>query len=241
MPVKKTRDEIIEKIEIHDSNDFYNSKAVNYSGYTIDSNEKITEVIAEYLLRHPEKLEEIEKVYRTNYFIKREVGMALTGSTEEEQNLAIYLSNERHCIDDFGKVIAYQVPRDEENKLGKIDLLSVSETNNKVYIIELKRQNGSDDTLLRCILEIFTYWKQVNATQLQKDYLGHSSGDVVPAVLICENSKQHKEYKKIDEKLEKLIEKLGVEIFILPDKVCKDFQVEFQKAKKNRNQEVTNN
>lgn len=71
----------------------------------------------------------------------------------------------------IGKVLDFQIPLKDtsDDSVGKIDLLSYNQAENTAYILELKKP-GSEETLLRCVLESYTYWQTVDREKLLRDF-----------------------------------------------------------------------
>lgn len=74
-------------------------------------------------------------------------------------------------IEGVGKILDYQVSIKKSSKIkekvGKIDLLS--RDGDKLWILELKKTD-SEETLLRCALEGYTYSKRINIEKLKGEY-----------------------------------------------------------------------
>lgn len=76
----------------------------------------------------------------------------------------------------LGKVLDYQIPLKDkqDDKACKMDLMSFKEDENTLYILELKvpkKNTGEEtETLLRSVLEIYTYSKQVDQEKLLNDF-----------------------------------------------------------------------
>jgi hypothetical protein len=89
-----------------------------------------------------------------------------------EQNLAklLYLND---FIPRLGNIIDYQVPLREKksDKIGAIDLVSYSENQRRFSLIELKYNPvGSSESLLRCVLEAYTYYKFWDKNRFIEDF-----------------------------------------------------------------------
>ena len=69
--------------------------------------------------------------------------------------------------------------------MGKIDLVSYNEADNTLYLLELKVPK-SKETLLRCVLELYTYRETVHTDKLAKDF-GYPKAKVVASVLLFED------------------------------------------------------
>ena len=58
--------------------------------------------------------------------------------------------------------------KDRSTNYGKVDLVSVSEAKKEIYLMELKTYS-SEETLLRCVCECYTYWKQIDHNKLANE------------------------------------------------------------------------
>jgi len=123
----------------------------------------------------------------------------------------------------LGKIIDYQTPirktKSKENEgVGDIDLLSYNDKNETLYLIEVKRLK-SEETMLRAILEICTYFYQIDKDKLKKDFDYSNSTNIKKAVLVFKNSPLYIKYKEAvsngNHSIIKLAELLDVEIFNL--------------------------
>lgn len=149
----------------------YSSKIVNYAGYFSGSKERYTEYIAKYLIDHPDYFRNIKNARRDKYKTDTHV------SSEELSNKITEFINDRknreeewiakkifskQIINGIGEIIDYQTPLKvpgagkRNSGLGKIDLLSYNEGN--ITILELKKPK-TPETLLRCVLEAYTYYR----------------------------------------------------------------------------------
>jgi hypothetical protein len=122
-------------------------------------------------------------------------------------------------LKNIGKIIDFQTPLKDtsDDKVGKIDLLSYNEEENAVYILELKKP-GSTETLLRCVLETYTYWRIVNMEKLLHDF-DKSGCELRKAVLLFKDSLA---YKQLNDKgccpeTRRLMELLNVSSFVLSE------------------------
>lgn len=148
----RQRKDVFNALNTIESNKLYNHKMVNYKGLTTDTQEFYTEIIAEYLLSNLQYLDTIsvrprESGYRVASHSK---GMNIPTSNRSEEVLAIKLYKENPCILDY----QFPLKNKRADESGKIDLLF--EYENNIVIGELKK-DGSNETLLRAILEVETY------------------------------------------------------------------------------------
>lgn len=93
----------------------------------------------------------------------------LQSSNRKEEILAKLLFYQRD-VKDLGYIFDYQTPLKASlsDSYGKIDLLGYNSKDKCYSIIELKyRPSGSDETLLRCVLEAYTYYKLFDLNQIE--------------------------------------------------------------------------
>lgn len=221
----------------------YNLDCINWGGSTKgDESKPYSEILVKEI--DVDKLDKIEQIDRKSpyYCNHQDVKKGYDGQFDKlsEKDLAKCLYNKK--IKELGYIFDYQVPLKDiqEDKAGEIDLVSITD-NSDIYLIELKRiadpsKSTKQDTLLRCGLEIYTYFKQINKDKFGEEvtslYLEHfksenqeiskllkkfdgKSREFKKAVLIFEGSKAanmalSNEYTET----KNLLRKLGVEIFI---------------------------
>lgn len=219
----------------------YNADCINWSGKTSDTNNNrpYVEVISEVLLQKKEMLFNINSSQRESFYVDTHDGKikAFTNRSEEMLAKSLYCQE----IDGLGTVFDYQVPlkSTQKDKSGKIDLVSISNDSNNIYLIELKVAD-SKETLLRCGLEIHTYYKQLeqdNFKNFKKDikgkYLDHFNnnqnlldklkkfnGEFKKAILVFAgstpaNMTNRKDYPNTMA----LIDELDIKIFIYPKEI----------------------
>lgn len=159
---------------------FYKSAIVNYKGYVKGSKDLYSEVIAETLVTDgfikdwltliPERPEH----FKINHSNENEKLDALKITNRKEEILAKLLFYQGN-IDGLGYIFDYQTPlkATRNDSYGKIDLLGYNTDDECYSVIELKyRPSGSEETLLRCILEAYTYYKLLDINQI-KSAVGH--------------------------------------------------------------------
>ncbi len=184
-----------------------------------------TEIIAERLNERIEDLKKIIVVERENYKVITHDG-ELTDSNQEEKNLAKKLFNQsnpkdrkkRTVFDFIGAIVDYETPLKSSNSdkgVGKIDLLSVADDEPKpsIFILELKKKNSSE-SMLRCVLEAYTYSKQVNKPKLGESFGVLKDFDLKAAPLLYKGGKQWEEMQEINAgkkpQLKMLMEQLNI-------------------------------
>lgn len=234
-----SKSEIISEIDekYKDICNFYKSKIINYNGKSSDSKEEYSQIIAEELLNLDIKnvMSTIDEVIREKgYRIKSHNGKVITNisaqnSNRKEERFAIDLFNyskKGTSFNRLGKIIDYQIPLKNSNKdkgVGKIDLISTIDDD--IFLIELKI-NGNKETLLRCILEIATYYQILSKSKFIESYKGEiiniSEKNIKKAILIVNGSSQHDTLKSINNgeknSLKKLMEVLEIHVFVIDEK-----------------------
>ena len=159
---------------------FYKSAVVNYKGKVTGSKDLYSEVIAETLINDnfikdwlnliPERPEH----FKINHPNTDENVDALKITNRKEEILAKLLFYQGN-VDRLGYIFDYQTPlkATRNDSYGKIDLLGYNKDDKCYSVIELKyRPSGSEETLLRCILEAYTYYKLLDINQI-KSAVGH--------------------------------------------------------------------
>ncbi|WP_336165834.1 hypothetical protein [Fusobacterium polymorphum] len=228
MGKKYSKEEIIKKLEASKSEmgQFYSEDFLNYISETSDKERDYTEIIAGWLLDNIELFNEIKLITREkSYKVKTHDGIIKNEeSKREEEKIAMKLfdssKNRGKVFDIIGKIIDYQTPLKNVrgDKAGKIDLLAYNENENPktLRILELKRPD-SKETMLRCVLEAYTYLKVVDKDKLLKDF-GLPENTVIKACpFVFYDGKQHKEMQQNRENLGQLIKELGIEVIYLKE------------------------
>ena len=178
------------KVKQENSNDevkifaanFYKAPIVNYKGYVKgaiqEDKNRYSEVISSTLLSKNllKAWKELTHV-RANHFDTRHdhsesVEMEqLQGTNRKEEILAKLLFYQRD-VAGLGYIFDYQTPLKEtqNDSYGKIDLLGYNKADECYSVIELKyRPSGSEETLLRCVLEAYTYYKLLDLKQIESE------------------------------------------------------------------------
>lgn len=170
-----TQDEIIERCReaMTDIGNFYKQDFINYRGVTTDTKRLYTEVIAEFIIEHIDDFNtKIPQITRTSaYKTETHKGEFDPKSNRVEEIIAMKMFNQckSGSLAHIGTIIDYQTPLKNERSddAGKIDLLS--DDGKGLIILELKKPD-SDETMLRCVLEGYTYLKTVNKAKLLTDF-----------------------------------------------------------------------
>ena len=153
---------------------FYKSAVVNYKGKVTGSKDLYSEVIAETLINDNFIKDWLNLIpvrpehFKINHPNTDENVNALKITNRKEEILAKLLFYQ-HEVAGLGYIFDYQTPlkKIRNESYGKIDLLGYN-TDDKCYsVIELKyRPSGSEETLLRCILEAYTYYRLLDIKQI---------------------------------------------------------------------------
>jgi hypothetical protein len=228
MPVQHTAVETVAEIEkaIKDMATFYRQDHfLNWSGNASDTREPYSEIIAKYLLDHLDLWGKIKPITRgSSYKTSAHVGIKAgdVKTEQEEKWLAKSMYGKR--FDVLGEIIDYETPLNNHDSdgAGEIDLLA-KPNSSALYLIELKKKDNESDTLLRSVLEIYTYSKIVDTKKLLHDFQFGENSLVKPVVAVFKDSVQHKQINLPN--VVKLIKKLEVEIVT----ITTDLKVELVK------------
>ena len=225
-----SKDEIIKKLEVAKSEmwKFYSQDFVNYRGKTSDKErDYYTEIIAKWLLDNIELFNDIKMISRENsYKVDSHDGKIKNEKSErEEEIIAMKLfdssQNQGKVFDIIGKIIDYQTPLKNvrADKAGKIDLLAYNEKENPktLRILELKKLD-SKETMLRCVLEAYTYLKIVDKAKFLKDFGLPENTEIKACPFVFYGKEQYKEMQEDRKNLKELIEKLEIEVIYLKEK-----------------------
>ena len=221
-----SKEEIIKKLEESKSEmgQFYSENFLNYIGETSNEERDYTEIIAEWLLNNIKLFDEIKPITREkNYKVKTHDGIIKNEeSKREEEKIAMKLfhssQNQGKVFDIIGKIIDYQTPLKNvrADKAGKIDLLAYNENEKTLRILELKKPD-SKETMLRCVLEVYTYLKVVDKNKLLKDFGLPEDTEIKACPFVFYDGEQYKEMQQNRENLGQLIKRLGIEIIYLKE------------------------
>ena len=224
-----SKDEIIKKLEVAKSEmwKFYSQDFVNYRGKTSDKErDYYTEIIAKWLLDNIELFNNIKMISRENsYKVDSHDGKIKNEkSKHEEEIIAMKLfdfsQNQGKVFDIIGKIIDYQTPLKnvQIDKAGKIDLLAYNEKENPktLRILELKKID-SKETMLRCVLEAYTYLKIVDKAKLLKDFGLPENTKIKACPFVFYDGEQHQEMQQDRKNLKELMKKLDVEPIYLKE------------------------
>ncbi|MDG6229675.1 MAG: hypothetical protein QCH96_06890, partial [Candidatus Thermoplasmatota archaeon] len=142
----------------------------NYTGnMKCENNIQYIEFLSEILIENFKILEKIKTEssnLRENKPFIRHLGISKSYSKSGEKSIvrcdenpfAMALFNSGYRFPHFGKIIDYNLSL-KENKTsgpGSIDLIS-QKTKDEIFVIELKTSETNRETLLRAIMEVFTF------------------------------------------------------------------------------------
>ncbi len=174
----------------------YKDDCINYIGKTSDTKEYYTEVIAKWLLEHIDLLDQIELITRkSSYRVEGHDGVPDNPNSNREEELIAMAIKRQGALPFVGKIIDYQTPLKNvrKDKAGKIDLLAYDGTT--LRILELKEPD-SDETMLRCVLEVYTYLKTVDKEKLLADFNIPADTVVKACPFVFKDSFQWKEMQQ---------------------------------------------
>lgn len=206
-----TRQQILNKCSdgFNSIKTFYQIDVVNYLGMSSDTSEPYTEVVAEFVLANLNTFRHgIPQITRKASY--RTIGhdgeqTALSNRVEEITAKRLF----KHCMDGtkydyIGQVIDYQTPLKSERSdiAGKIDLLAYD--GETLRLLELKKPN-SVETMLRCVLEGYTYLKTIDSVKLLCDFELPANTSVVACPLVFKGGSQWAEMQKDQTQLNKLM------------------------------------
>ncbi len=236
--MSKSKKEIINELkdELSNIENLYDSDCVKRIGKTKDTDEYYSEIVASELLQELIGFDKISTVTRTKTYCRenhKKIKIDLE-SNRDEENFAKRITGLK--LDGLGLIKDFQIPLKDTraNKgLGKIDLISFNEETKILFLIELKYEENKE-TLLRAILESYTYYKIIDKTKLINDCFNDdiNLGDinVKPAVLVVPDCNAYKELQEIKNgkrlKLKELINKLNISCFV------GKFEVEIENTEK---------
>lgn len=194
-----TRETVINKCQkaFEDIKTFYKQPFVNYNGKTTDTNEYYTEVISDFLINNlDEYINGIPKITREKtYRTLTHTGNIDLSTPREEERIAIEMFNQSKTGKKYsfiGEILDYQTPlkNKKTDVAGKIDLLSYD--GNCLRILELKKP-FSDETMLRCVLEGYTYLKTVDIAKLLDNFELPANTKTVASPFVFKYGKQYRE------------------------------------------------
>lgn len=192
-----SRDDILQKCKVtfDDIRTFYKQPFINYNGRTDDTNEYYTEVVAEFLCSNISAyIKGIPQITReSSYKTAGHDGDFNADTPREEEKIAMEMFKQSKGglqYDHIGDIIDYQTPLKNKRSdvAGKIDLLSYDGCT--LYILELKKPD-SEESMLRCVLEGFTYMQTVNKEKLLDNFNLPADTIIKASPFVFKNKLQH--------------------------------------------------
>lgn len=208
--MRYTKEEIIKMCEQAMSNvsTFYNQKFVNYRGKTTDTKELYTEIISEFLIDNIENYKSIPQLTRNKPYTNiSHIAVYSETSNRIEEITAMKIFEQSKDASEYnhiGIIIDYQTPLKNvrSDVAGKIDLLS--RTEDTLFVLELKIEK-STETMLRCVLEAYTYLKTLNHSKLICNFKLDEIEYVKASPLVFKNGNQRKEMQEDRPNLKRLM------------------------------------
>lgn len=211
-----TREKILNKCNYAFENisTFYQADVINYRGTTLDTSELYSEIVAEFVLNNLDAfVSGIKQIYREKiYKTTSHTGEKIPNDRRMEEKIAVEMFNMSKggkIFDHIGKIIDYQTPLKNiaDDEAGKIDLLAYD--GQTLRILELKKPD-SDETMLRCVLEGFTYMQTIkDKTKFLVDFDLLEDTKIVACPFVFYNGEQHKEMQENRPYLKELMMKLN--------------------------------
>lgn len=218
MSKKYSQKEIEESVKeaLSNPNNLYNDKCVNWKSHV----EAVSKLLFDEIENFIKGITPItrESSYKWDH---NSSNNKISNRSEEIFAKELCKKYKKEEFGDLGIILDYQTPLKNvrSDKAGKVDLVSYNSRKNEIYFIELK-WNTAKDTLLRCILEAYTYSKIVNKEKFRENFGINKDASIVPCVLIFNGTPASEMYQNEKEYqyLHKLINKLKVKILVI-DKI----------------------
>lgn len=200
---------------------FYQCDFVNYRGKTTDTHHLYTEVVAKYVLDNIDAfLNDIPQITRLKDYNQWHDGTFREGTGRDEEIIAIKMFRksmiDNHVYSYIGKIIDYQTPLKSKRTdvAGKIDLLAYD--GKTLRILELKKPT-STESMLRCVLEGYTYLKTVDSKKLLMDFELPSNTEIKAAPFVFYGESQWIEWQEDRPFLKQLCEKLATNPYFIKE------------------------
>ncbi len=221
MPIKYDQKTVLEMCEaaMEKPASFYAQKLVNYQGICPDAQVPYTEIIAKFLIDHLQEFTAgIPQIHRAaSYRTPTHKGECDPNSNRNEEVIAIKMFNACKGGVQYAKVgtiLDYQVPlkNKQSDQAGKIDLLAYD--GNVLRVLELKKPD-TQETMLRCVLEGYTYLRTADTEKLIADFGIRAGKPVKASPFVFEDSLPYQEYFAERPKLKELMELLDSQPFFI--------------------------
>ena len=204
----------------------YKDDCINYIGKTTDTKEYYTEVIAEWLLEHIDLFEEIKPITRkSSYRMSGHDGIPDNPHSNRTEELIAMAIMRQGTLPLVGQILDYQTPLKNvrKDKAGKIDLLAYD--GKTLRILELKEPD-SDETMLRCVLEGYTYLKTADTAKLLADFELPADTVVEACPFVFKGGFQWEEMQQERPYLKKLMDIIGTKPYYIIEENKEYFETE---------------
>ena len=188
---------------------FYTGEFINYRGKTSDTGEYYTEIVAEWCCANLNSLKKITKITRKAcYKVESHDGIPKNMDSNRKEELIAMAMFRQKELPLIGKIEDYQTPLNngKNDHAGKIDLLAYD--GKTLRILELKEPD-SKETMLRCVLEGYTYLRTVDHEKLLKNFKVPLDTEIVACPFVYLGGEQYKEMQEDRPWLYKLMQLLN--------------------------------
>ena len=231
---KNDVDSTLRKILSGSPEALYNHDIIKINNSTNDEKDNVI-VVTDYIARKLLKDNILDDINfanttdKTTYLSETLYSKSITNNSSynyHNEKISIDLYNCHQYNECYLYVADYQIPVNNSNNIKNqniIDLISVDPERREVYLMKLKTPDNTD-SLLSCVTEIYTYFKQIDKVKLTREigkkYEFRLTGlyKVIPAIIVFEGSEQHLQLRSsLFRNVQKLMLKLGVKFFIIKD------------------------
>jgi len=218
--------------DVKDLKMFYQEDFLDYKGLALDNKERYTEIIAGWIIKNREKFKQIEPIHRESSYCTNGHDGKNNPASNSERNIAkrFFQQGKKERIPGIGLILDYETPlcNIRSDEVGKIDLLAFDREKNVLRILELKHPD-SEDTMLHCVMEAYTYLRLVDREKLIRDFNSAKSLSISldTPIIACplifrrnskgENGAQYQEMQEDRPKLKKLMELLEIKPIIIEE------------------------
>lgn len=214
---KYSRADILQKIEsaAQDMDIFYQKGFVNYRGRTADTGEFYTEIVAQWCCENLSKLNAIESITReASYQVETHDGVPDSANSNRVEELIAMAIFRQRDLPPLGRVRDYQTPlkNGRGDQAGKIDLLTYD--GEIIRILELKKPE-SRETMLRCVLEGYTYLRTLDHKKLLRDFSLPEDTAIKASPLVFLHGAQWRETRQNRPQLFRLMDLLGCKAYYI--------------------------